>query len=155
MVNKMRYFLSWLMNQLQRNDKIGDFAQIVKQDKDSRKPRWYSTKEDWKNHLLDIGESDNALSMLDLAWDEFIRLSHSRLIMVCAADIEIKPPVLCKFCGAVSKKLVPAHGSQFHEKKGMQVECINCGARGPIYGDASSAFRAWKDGEPDFMRCDR
>ena len=33
-------------------------------------------------------------------------------------------------------------------------ECINCGARGPIYGDPDSAFRAWREGEPDYKRAD-
>ena len=33
----------------------------------------------------------------------------------------------------------------------MQVECLNCGARGPIYGDTKSAFLGWKKGEP--VRC--
>ena len=50
----------------------------------------------------------------------------------------------CPFCGATDKKLLPAHGSAFSEKRGVQVECINCGARGPIFGDGKSAFQAWK-----------
>ncbi len=68
-----------------------------------------------------------------------------------ASEIEVEQKPLCPFCGMTDKKLLPAHGSQFHEKKGVQVECINCGARGPIYGDSKSAFTAWKSERPNVM----
>jgi len=67
--------------------------------------------------------------------------------LVKASDIEIETPVRCHFCNATPKKCIPAHGSKFHEKKGMQVECINCGSRGPIFGDKDSAFKGWKNGD--------
>lgn len=74
--------------------------------------------------------------------------------LTCAADITPLPRAPCPFCGdmATARKCVPAHGSLFHEKRGVQVECMNCGARGPIYGDKESAFLGWKHGDP--VRCD-
>ena len=76
------------------------------------------------------------------------------LIIINAAEIAIKSQATCPFCGCTPKKLIPAHGSFFHENRGVQVECINCGARGPIYGDPDSAFRAWREGEHDYKRAD-
>lgn len=74
------------------------------------------------------------------------------LRLIRASDIEPKTPTSCPFCGAVAKKCVKAAGSVFRHNKGVQVECTNCGARGPIYGDSKSAFLAWRHG--DSARCD-
>ena len=53
----------------------------------------------------------------------------------------------CPFCGKVATmhravKTAPT------ARKGLQIECMNCGARGPIYGDKKSALMGWRHGEP-------
>lgn len=59
----------------------------------------------------------------------------------------------CPFCGALANadRCIPAHGHQTMTQ-GVQIECMNCGARGPIYGDEQSAFLGWTYRDP--VRCD-
>ncbi len=62
----------------------------------------------------------------------------------------------CPFCGAPAglRHAVPARmpGGFAKASGAVQVQCTNCGACGPIYGDKKSAFLGWKHGEP--TKCD-
>ena len=98
-------------------------------------------------HMIPLAMIQDGYSMLISAFADGIDPSVS---LVKSENY----PMMCHFCGSHSKQLVPAHNSSFHEKKGVQAECINCGARGPIYGDEESAFKAWRYGEPDHQRAD-
>jgi len=53
----------------------------------------------------------------------------------------------CPFCKYHATILVTIEVDtwRINPKKGtpMQIECTNCGARGPIYGDRESALSAW------------
>ena len=49
----------------------------------------------------------------------------------------------CPFCGQLATihravKTAPT------ARKGLQIECMNCGARGPIFGDKKMALLGWR-----------
>ena len=63
------------------------------------------------------------------------------VVLICGSDLTPIPKRPCPFCGEVAQRVKKTAGNRF------QVECENCGARGPIYGDALSAKKGWKFGE--------
>ncbi len=80
---------------------------------------------------------EQKLKALDV--NDFLQVDFTR-----GSDMKPTKKAACPFCTAKDQKCVPAHCSTFNQKKGVQVECINCGARGPIYGYAADAFAGWK-----------
>lgn len=52
----------------------------------------------------------------------------------------------CPFCRLGPLQIVD---SARNDKISKCVECVNCGARGPIYGDSNSAELGWLHGEAD------
>lgn len=58
----------------------------------------------------------------------------------------------CPFCGYSSRKILGPDSKPYPSThgKGYQVECINCGARGPCgMATANDAVGAWDHGEVD------
>lgn len=54
----------------------------------------------------------------------------------------------CPFCGQLATSLIPATPG-----RGFQVECLNCGARGPAGAHSpDDATRAWDYGDGFFLR---
>jgi len=52
----------------------------------------------------------------------------------------------CPFCGEDVIEIVKSAPSAM---EGLQVECDNCGARGPIYESKEAAIDGWEHGIPD------
>lgn len=59
----------------------------------------------------------------------------------------------CPFCGMYHIKYVAS--TNVPGKNLVQVECLNCAARGPTYRDENSAMSAWNNGEYGYQRTPR
>lgn len=66
-----------------------------------------------------------------------------KVILVRGDQVTPTKTATCPFCGhsAYLKRTVPGISG------GVQIECVNCAARGPVYGDKESAYLGFKHGE--------
>lgn len=64
--------------------------------------------------------------------------------------MKLSPKNPCPFCGYLSTKVI--HNKDYHPV-GFQVECVNCGARGPAgMVDHNAAVMVWDKGDLDYNR---
>lgn len=68
-MTKINDFRTWLLNQCDRNDPIGDLASDMKSDSDL--PRTFSDIDMLKDHLRSKGAGNEAIFALEDAWHEF------------------------------------------------------------------------------------
>jgi Lar family restriction alleviation protein len=57
-----------------------------------------------------------------------------------------------KWCPFCHNHIIEIVTSTRLSMKGLQVECDNCGARGPIDESKDAAIAAWEHGTPDFYK---
>jgi Lar family restriction alleviation protein len=59
----------------------------------------------------------------------------------------------CPFCGYHSTRILSPRTPPEGTYESYQVECINCGARGPIdFEKEKDAIFAWDNGDLDYVR---
>jgi len=63
-------FLTWIKDQSDRQDAIGDFARDVKANRDAERPTAKTTKTGWETYLLSKGACDGAFEAFEAAWAE-------------------------------------------------------------------------------------
>jgi len=72
-----------------------------------------------------------------------------KLLTIPFSEIPARAGGGCPFCRyhATVLTFLETDTWRADPKKGkpMQIECTNCGARGPIYGDHASALSAWSN----------
>ena len=67
-------FRQFLHGYRRQQSAIGDLARDVAVDRDAPRTR-PDTLDAWRQHLEDVGASDNALATLDTAWKQYLEAS--------------------------------------------------------------------------------